>query len=164
MGLDMYLVERKKKNKSKNLWDFEEELIYWRKANEIHKFFCDKGEEILEDYSYKIKKEDLKELLEICNKILEEVKTKEGKIINGYSIKKDEKGNFVEEPNFEDGLVILNPEICKELLPRQSGFFFGSMEYDEYYLEDIKYTKEKIEEILDNIDEKENDIYYLASW
>ena len=161
MGLDMYLIERKKKKKNKDLWDFKDELIYWRKANQIHKYFCDKGKEIEEQVAYKLKKEDLQELLDICNKILKEVITEPGKVKNGEQYNIDKQ---VWEPLWEDGKIIINPEICEELLPTQNGFFFGSTEYDEYYLEDIKYTKEKIEEILNNIDEKENDIYYLASW
>jgi hypothetical protein len=163
----MYLIERKKTKKKitdDDFWDFQNELIYWRKANQIHKFFCDKGEEIKEQISYKLKKEDLQELLDICNRILDEVKTEKGKVSNGYSYEPNEDGEFIKKYNYTDGLIITNPEICEELLPTQSGFFFGSTDYDEYYLEDIKYTKEKLEQVIDNIDYDNNDIYYLASW
>lgn len=162
----MFLIKRKKDaNKTvDDLWEFKDELIYWRKANQVHKFFCDKGETIEEQIAYKLKKDDLQELLDICNKILNEVITKTDKIKNGYSYQKDEKGNLVEKINWEDGLIITNPEICEELLPTQSGFFFGSTDYDEYYLDNIKYTKEKLAEIIDNIDYENEDIYYLASW
>lgn len=38
--------------------------------------------------------------------------------------------------------VLLEPERAEELLPTQSGFFFGPTEYDEYYFQDIKDTIE----------------------
>lgn len=157
----MYLIERKKKKKNKDLWDFKDELIYWRKANQIHKYFCDKGEEIEEQIAYKLKIEDLQDLLDICNTILKKVKTGAGKVMSGkrYNFKTEKF-----EPIFEDGIVILNKNICEELLPTQDGFFFGNIDYNQYYLESIKYTKEKLEEIIDNIDYENNDIYYLASW
>lgn len=157
----MYLIKKKKDANKSDLWNFDNELIYWRKANQIHKFFCDKGEEIEEEISYKLKKEDLQELLDICNRILKEVITEPGKVKNGaqYNIEKQEW-----EPVLENGKVIVNKELCEELLPTQDGFFFGSTEYDEYYLEDIQQTKEKLEQIIDNIDYENEDVYYLASW
>ena len=159
----MYLI-KKKKGASKDiddLWGFKDELIYWRKANQIHKFFCDKGEEIEEQIAYKLKKEDLEELLDICNKILKEVITEPGKIKNGdrYNVESQEWESIL-----ENGKVIANPELCEELLPTQSGFFFGSIDYDEYYLERIEYTKEQLEQVIDEIDNDTEDIYYLASW
>ena len=157
----MYLIQRKKKDKNKDLWDFKDELIYWRKANEVHRFFCDKGKEIEKEISYKLKKEDLEELLDICNTILDSALIIPGKVKNGSKYNPETQKL---EPIIENGLIIANKELCEELLPTQEGFFFGSTEYDEYYLEDIKYTKEKLEEILKQINEKENNIYYLASW
>ena len=162
----MYLIKKKKdkNNTVDDLWGFKDELIYWRKANQVHKFFCDKGEEIEKQIAYKLKKEDLEELLDICNRILDEVKTEKGKVSNGYSYEPNENGEFIKKDNYIDGLVITNAEICEELLPTQSGFFFGSTDYDEYYLEKIEYTKEQLEQVIDEIDNDTEDIYYLASW
>lgn len=44
-------------------------------------------------------------------------------------------------------------KISAEILPTSSGYFFGGTEYDEYYYEDIKYTIEKLEELLEDWDE-----------
>ena len=38
--------------------------------------------------------------------------------------------------------VLLEPERAEELLPTQSGSFFGSTEYDEYYFSEIENTIE----------------------
>ena len=156
----MYLIRRKKDLK-KDYWDFDKEEIYWRKANMVHKFFCDNGEEIEEQVIYKISKENLQELLDKCNEVLKKVILKEGKIQNG-STYNSKTGQW--EPILEEGKYIENAEEIAEILPTMNGFFFGSTEYDEYYLEDIKYTKEKIENILDTIDFNEEECYYLASW
>ena len=160
MGLDMYLIRRKKDLK-KDYWDFDNEEVYWRKANMVHKFFCDNGEEIKNEVIYKISKENLQELLDKCNEILEKVIVKEGKIKNGATYN-SEKGEW--EPILEDGEYIVNEEEIAEILPTTSGFFFGSTEYDQYYLENIEYTKEKIEDVLRNTNFDEEECIYLASW
>lgn len=49
------------------------------------------------------------------------------------------------------------------LLPTAGGFFFGSIEYNEYYVEDLKDTQKQLKKIL-AADLKGFDIYYRASW
>jgi hypothetical protein len=44
--------------------------------------------------------------------------------------------------------VINNPSEGPNLLPTRGGFFFGSTEYDEYYLEDIQSTADIVAKIL----------------
>ena len=161
MGLDMYLIRRKKDIKNKDYWDFDKEDIYWRKANAIHKFFCDNGKEIEEQVIYKISKENLQELLDKCKEVLDKAIIKEGKIQNGSTINK-ETGEWV--PIMEDGKYIVNEEEIEAILPTQSGFFFGSTNYDEYYLEDIEYTKKEVGFFLETMNFDEYDCYYLASW
>lgn len=56
-------------------------------------------------------------------------------------------------------------ELANELLPPQSGFFFGSAEIDEYYFEDLQYTQELLTKILNTIQEdSELEFIYRASW
>lgn len=57
--------------------------------------------------------------------------------------------------------VLENPKKAKELLPPCEGFFFGSNEIDEWYFQDLKYTIETINKVLEN---KDGDIYYHSSW
>lgn len=54
-------------------------------------------------------------------------------------------------------------EKAKELLPTQSGFFFGSTEYDDWYFETLADTKETLSKILKNSPD-DWDFYYCASW
>ena len=55
-----------------------------------------------------------------------------------------------------------NHSKANELLPTQSGFFFGSTDYDEWYWNDVEYSIRVFEEALKLPDEY--DIYYQASW
>jgi len=163
MGLDMYLYAQKfvpsvnwnKGNSDENNSEFDTlvelinvsdlidksrwpsayvrtEIGYWRKANAIHKYFvdtCAGGKDECQD-TY-VEREDLVELLNRCNRILEN----------------------------------RNVELANELLPPQSGFFFGGTEIDEYYFEDLKYTQELLTKILNTIKEdSELDFIYRASW
>lgn len=62
-----------------------------------------------------------------------------------------------------------NNELADELLPRQSGCFFGSTEYDEWYYKDIDDTIEMLERIIKEEKEMEklgfwNEFFYRASW
>ena len=68
--------------------------------------------------------------------------------------------------------VITNPELAKELLPTQAGFFFGDTEYSEYYIYDLKeYIRQADEiisdyenEIANGTDKYDLDYTYQASW
>lgn len=63
--------------------------------------------------------------------------------------------------------VIENPKKAEDILPTQDGFFFGSVEYDEDYEQDLEYTVEQLEPIikfLESPEGKDYDIIYRASW
>lgn len=57
-------------------------------------------------------------------------------------------------------------EQAKELLPPQSGFFFGGTEIDEWYFKDVEYTYNLLNKILEKIPEDDCDyeFIYRASW
>lgn len=58
--------------------------------------------------------------------------------------------------------VKTNPEKGNEILPTQGGFFFGTTEYDEWYMQSIEETIEILEKALEN--SKDYEYYYQASW
>lgn len=60
----------------------------------------------------------------------------------------------------QSALADKNPDI----LPPQSGFFFGSTEIDEWYWKDIQDTLGMLTAILDNPKFATYDFEYLASW
>jgi hypothetical protein len=62
---------------------------------------------------------------------------------------------------------------AEELLPPQSGFFFGSTEINEDYFQDLEHTKEILEPIVQSFKEHEEgksntihryEFYYQSSW
>lgn len=158
MGLDMSLYKIKKGEKYN--YQNAEEIIYWRKANMIHKWFVDNvqdGEDFGE--AHKVSKEQIEELRNLCREVLLKSKLKSKRIVVNET---NENGKWV--PTFIDGKVISNPEVAEELLPTQSGFFFGRTDYDEYYLENIKFTYRELSELLHEFDFENYDIYYQSNW
>ena len=174
MGLDMYLTKRKyiwsderaklkvtgltKKVDGKKVKEIVFEAGYWRKANAIHQWFVNNvqnGEDDCKEYYVSV--EQLQELLQLCRQVLKIAKTKKGKIQNGS---RATKAGW--EPIMEEGFTVTNPEDLAELLPTSSGFFFGSTDYDQYYLDDIKETVKIIDEAL--ADDMNGDFYYRSSW
>jgi len=51
-----------------------------------------------------------------------------------------------------------------EQLPTQGGFFFGSTDYDQWYLDDLKSTIEQLQKVVDETDWKNEKIIYQSSW
>ena len=143
----------------------EESVGYWRKANAIHNWFVANVQDGVDDCkSYYVSRENLETLLDLCKDVKEKAVIKDGKIQNGSTLK-----DGVWEPNMVDGKFVENAEEIAKILPTQDGFFFGSIEYDEYYMDDIYKTIEMIEKILKEEDElnKEgfySDFEYHASW
>lgn len=149
----------------KKLEYIEEEVGYWRKANQIHNWFVQNVQNGEDDCkSYYVDIEQLKELLGICKTINDKAILVKGKIKAG---ERYIDGKWVQQ--YEDGMLINNIEEIKELLPTADGFFFGSTEYDEYYLEDIKNTIEILEKVIKEDEELNKqgfypDYEYRASW
>jgi hypothetical protein len=57
--------------------------------------------------------------------------------------------------------VLEDKDKAPELLPAQSGFFFGNTDYDEYYFGDLIQTMEIIEDCLSDNDAE---FQYSSSW
>ena len=59
--------------------------------------------------------------------------------------------------------VLNDKSLASELLPSQSGFFFGGTDYDEWYFKDLEYTATEIEKLL-SIEKPEGRGYYPWSY
>jgi len=108
------------------------EVGYWRKANSIHNWFVTNVQNGVDDCG------DYR----VSKEKLKELKTLVSEVIKSFNKK--------------------NKSVVKSILPPTSGFFFGSTEIDEYYLEDMKTTKKILNEALkmpDNVEFK-----YHSSW
>jgi len=187
MGLDMYLAKkhyiqnwdhmppeqrysvsvrqggkRLKTIKPKRISYVVEEVAYWRKANQIHKWFVDNVQGGNDDCKeYYVEREQLRELLATVITVLQGSQLVAGKITNGYTLTSTGT-EVVRNPIVEDGQRIADPSVANALLPTQEGFFFGGNEYDQYYYEDLKYTRETLSELL--AEEDNGEFYYHSSW
>lgn len=141
---------------TKNVSKVEYALITWRKSNHIHKWFIDNVQNGNDDCnSYLFSENKLEEFLEVLKKVdnihksilSDELENPTGKVYN------DIKQGYKEE--------------LEKTLPTESGFFFGSTDYDEYYFESILEAIEVIEEELKFVKENKNlniDYEYNSSW
>lgn len=121
----------------------KDDIMYWRKANQIHNFFVQEvqdGEDDGEEYPVDIS--NLQELAERCEMITTEYK----------------------KPNNKEKAI----KTAKMLLPTTSGSFFGSTDYDEYYFEQIERTLLELEKIIKEVKKTKNNkdikFTYYASW
>lgn len=134
-----------------------EDAGYWRKANAIHNWIVKNVQEGRDDCEEHLIDEDaMKRLLDTVNTVLKSSRLVKGKIVNGYGFK---DGKDI--PNYQDGKIIKDPTTAEKLLPTGSGFFFGGLEYDEYYHKDLKNTKKILE---DALADPTGDYYYNSSW
>lgn len=60
--------------------------------------------------------------------------------------------------------VLENPDLAREILPTAEGFFFGSLEYDESYFDDLRDTVKTIDNILKTTDFEKEQILYYEWW
>jgi hypothetical protein len=104
-------------------------VAYWRKANAIHKWFCDLDGGRDECQSIYVNYDKLRELRDLCASIIEQ------------------------------------PAMAASALPTQGGFFFGSTNYDEWYMDDMKNTVDQLDKVLAAVGPNTwVDFIYRASW
>ena len=104
-------------------------VAYWRKANSVHKWFCDLDGGRDECQDINVSYNQLRELRDLCASVIEQ------------------------------------PAMAASTLPTQPGFFFGSYDYDEWYMEDMKRTVAQLDEVLAEVGpDTWTDFIYRASW
>lgn len=113
------------------------EVMYWRKVNAIHRWFVDKVQEGFDDCKqYPVSQEDLQDLVDTCQEVIDLYESDDPDKVKKIEIK----------------------------LPTSSGFFFGSDEYDEYYINELKRTVQELTVYLNHPIIDRCDFYYQSSW
>lgn len=178
MGLDMYLTKKiyvglnfehniKKDKKTQIItngkeYDYKEltglsfKAAYWRKANAIHNWFVNNvqgGEDDCKEYY--VDREQLADLVNSCKKDLEYFNSLEYEVVEREYPLNNEKYFYKIFKEIDESKLSLIPT---------SGFFFGSTEYDSYYIQDLENTVEQIEKVLRESKEENCDFYYQSSW
>lgn len=78
-----------------------------------------------------------------------------------YEVTKEDLEKLLAECEF----VLENKDKAAEILPTESGFFFGGTDYDERYFRDIEDTIAQVEKILNDWSTSWHEtIVYQASW
>ena len=77
-----------------------------------------------------------------------------------YYVSRDNLRNLLEVCE----TVLKDNSRAEELLPSQSGFFFGGTDYDEWYFKDLQHTRDKIDELLSKPDFDKFNFQYQSSW
>ena len=147
MGLDMFLNRKRYShtNEKGNRVYSEEEVGYWRKANQIHNYIVEhfaNGEDNCQPIGLDLK--DLENLLDVCEKVRKSITLVDGKLVQSYTF----NAQGEKEYHYIDGKVIKDTSICEELLPTCSGFFFGNTDYNEWYVQDIDYTIDLLKKLI----------------
>lgn len=163
-GDDKYSVKVSKNNNpvkidEKKVVGIVEELQYWRKQNAIHNYFVQEcGDGVDECQRIPVSTDQLLNLLDRCKQILAD----KDNIVVTKDIYTDIQGKECVEENRH----LKDTTLAEDLLPTTSGFFFGSTEYDEWYIQGLETTIKAIEHELNT--PKDNTIYtsyyYQASW
>ena len=135
---------------------------YWRKANHVHAWFVDKVQGGNDDCLYYfVTKENFLELKEACEKVV---------ALNPYSIDKNSDLFNSSVSSLIDSGVITKSDYeemkakLEEIMPTQSGYFFGAIDYSPYYFLDVEETLEIVDKILENGDFDKEIYLYNSSW
>ena len=192
MGLDMYLnAEKRLNNRSKIDRQY---INYFNKLNQIgytKELHDGDGLYISEYFSTRHINEDLKQLPKIKGQVGE---IKSVKSDGDSYIVQTEAGYWRKANQIHDWFVNicqdgvdecqktwLKPEQlmslrslineignsqskAKLLLPTSSGFFFGSTEYNEYYFDDLRDTKQILKDVLKKATLDNWQLSYQSSW
>lgn len=133
---------------------------YWRKANAIHAWFVEKVQDGVDEcQETPVSREELTDLRNTCASVLSRAKVGKGKVHVGTVYDKDGK-----REEYEDGEVIENAEEIAAILPSRDGCFFGSTDYDEGYLADVRNTVGIIDRVLADPALEGWDFSYRSSW
>ena len=151
MGLDMYMRLRHSTEYGKSFETFDNahgsdwkcstkiyDVIEWRKANAVHKWFVDNVQSGQDDCGrYPVSIDHLHKLRADCDSALQRYNDRD---IEGAAV----------------------------YMPTASGFFFGCTDYDQYYAEDLLRTKVVCSKLIKTLKANEGRGYfsveYESSW
>jgi hypothetical protein len=141
----------------------EEEVMYWRKANHIHAWFVDNLQDGVDDCElYHIPWQKLLDLFDRCKRVVEASRLVDGLVRTQTAFDKEHPDRKAKRV---PGKVIEDATVAKALLPTRRGCFFGSDEYDEQYLYEVRKTQDWAERMLKDHDAGvPGDMHYQSSW
>lgn len=134
-----------------------EEIGFWEEANQIHAWFVDnvqKGEDDRQEHY--VNRTQLANLHATIQEVLDGSEL----VLKSESVGRSWYDQVMHGIN--DRYVIKDASLAKKLLPTREGFFFGSTEYDQQYLETLRHTRDILREAL--VSPREAVFSYRADW
>ncbi len=134
------------------------EVAYWRKANAIHSWFVENVQDGRDECQMsRVPSYAMKELITACSQVLTLLNPffKEAYDEDGWN------GDIFIPSGVEDSV--------KEILMPVSGFFFGSTDINMYFYDTVRYTHDRLTEVLEWVEAEAKEkrfweIYYRSSW
>lgn len=141
MGLDQYFYRKEKGEKDGS----NEEVAYFRKVNCLRKWLV-KNAGYDNDGNciyHEVTKEQLEKLVADCKQVIAawDSETDTERLLDGKSL-----------------------DVAHETMPTQSGLFFGSTEYDSWYIDSLKSIVSQVQGILETTNFEEEVISYWEWW
>ena len=154
MGLDMTLYKQTKKADKRFKCGYRtinQDLACWRYANAIHGWFIHHdvikyGDNLIPG---EVTHEHIGELIDDCNTVINKYNEVKERLGNVPQITRENAGDFF--------------DLAEEILPTERGFFFGSYDYDEYYISLLKDTVDQLTTVLETTTDDDT-ILYEAWW
>lgn len=187
MGLDMWLVSRDKKDKRSinNAASYKEEA-YWRKFNALHGYIVNNFAEgkddqkpiFLDEFDLKTIQQVVRDSIKLYSQCVKELLKSDAVFASEYkewlALKAQEKTANDQYERF----CTLEENIAKKVTPLieeyifegasclkpTSGFFFGSEEFDDYYLSECIRTDKILTSLLKSEDFNKKQFYYTCWW
>lgn len=150
MGLDIYYLKTKKRGlkkiESKVSGELERELydLEWHESLKTEHHATEVGYQRKANFVYAFFENSIDEDTQVAVASKDEIE----ELL--------EKCNLVLEKKSES--------ISEETLPTQSGFFFGGIDYDDWYYDKVNDCKEICEIILRDVNFEEELVYVYFSW
>ena len=132
-------------------WLVKTEAGYWRKANQIHNWFVEHTQGGVDECQY----------TDLSIQQLEKLQLTVKECIGGIKNLPD-YGQPLIDYNWKPSDKAI--QRFNKLLPTQSGFFFGSTDYDKDYLFDLFQTKKILKTVLRKASRDNWNFIYHSSW
>ena len=158
MGLDMYLTARR----YLRTWGNDNDIELINKLNVQHGL-------------KPIKKDDFSHPIKVQELVFDAAYWRKANQIHAWFVQQVQGGedecreHYVSREQIQELIdtckkVLADHTLAPTLLPTQSGFFFGSTEYNDWYFKDLEYTVERLEKVLAIKAFEDCDFYYKSSW
>lgn len=133
-------------------------VAYWRKANAIHAWFVENVQGGVDEcQEVEVSEEDLTKLVAVCAEVLD--------LLNPFC-------EEVYDTNDWERDAVIPDEVrdkAEALLTPTNGFFFGSTSIDQWYYSGIRYTYDRLKELLAWLEKERSEnrywsVIYHSSW